>query len=407
MNEIKAAIIGGGAAGFFGAISLAESVKECEITIFEKSDSVLSKVKISGGGRCNVTNSCFDIKQLVKNYPRGEKELISVFHKFNIADTAKWFESKGIKLKTETDQRVFPVSDNSQTIIDCLMKQVEEQNIEIKLNCAVASIKKNNDEFEIVFANEEKYLCNKILVATGGSPKQESYKWLEDIGHKIIKPVPSLFSFTLKPHLLQGLEGVSVENAELKIFNHKFTGPVLITHMGLSGPAIIKLSSFAARDLSECDYKADLKINWIPRHNTESIFESLKKIRSHDKDKTVSSSGYFSLPYRLWCRLIELAKIFEDKRWQEISNDKLRILSEVIVNGTYKITGKSPFKEEFVTCGGVSLKDVDFKTMESKKCKGVYFAGEVLDIDGLTGGFNFQSAWSTGYIAGKAIVKNI
>jgi predicted Rossmann fold flavoprotein len=396
-------IIGGGAAGFFSAIEIASSNPSYNVTILEKSDKILSKVKISGGGRCNVTNACFEVEELIKNYPRGSKELKSVFRKFNPSDTIIWFESKGVKLKTENDNRVFPVSNNSETVVNCFLHQVKEYNIEIIKNYSVNKINKTSEGFIINPDSKYSITFNKLIIATGGNSKPEFYSMFEKLGHTIIPPVPSLFTFNIDKHPLKGLEGISLDKVKVKLKGTKFVreDAILITHRGFSGPVILKLSAFGARLINDMNYNFKIEINWIPE--IADINKELLKIKTNLPNQKISSHTYFNLPLRLWKRLVELAGINEDLKWTETSKEKLQRLAKVLIESTFQIKGKNTFKDEFVTAGGVSLKEIDFKTMESKICKGLYFAGEVLDIDGITGGFNFQSAWSTAFLAAKEI----
>lgn len=402
-DNLKIGIIGGGAAGFFAAVEIAASKHGISVAILEKSDKLLSKVKISGGGRCNVTNACFDINELVKNYPRGNKELKSVFHRFNPACTIDWFESKGVKLKTEKDNRIFPGSNSSGSIIDCFLMQAKKYNIEIIKNYPVKEIKKTETGFLINPFSKFAVEFGKIIFAPGGSPNPGFYKPVVDLGHTIIHPVSSLFTFNMDNHLLKGLEGISVENTEVNLKDSKIkvNGPILITHQGFSGPAVLKLSAFGARLMNEKKYNFTININWLPQ--IENIQNELQEIKSKNKNRIISAHSHFGLPFRLWQRFTALAKINQELKWTEASNEKLNALASVLTNGAFCVTGKNTFREEFVTAGGVCLKEINFKTMESKICKDLYFAGEVLDIDGVTGGFNFQSAWSTAFIAAKAI----
>lgn len=405
MNRLKIGIIGGGAAGFFGAITCAENNSGCEITILEKSNNPLSKVRISGGGRCNVTNATFDIPELIKNYPRGQKELRSVFYSFDCADTIEWFESRNAKLKIEQDGRVFPETNLSDTIVQCLLDEANKLGINIKYGFGVDSVIKYENGFIINPQSKESKYFDKILVAFGGHSSANYYNWISNLGHTIVTPVPSLFTFNLEEPVFKGLEGISVSDVIAGVEDSKLNqrGAILITHWGFSGPAILKLSSFGAVWLNKIDYKFNLHINWISGSNIEKLKNILIKIKEKQSNKTISVNPHFNLPARLWTKLTELSGIPDELRWNDISKVQINKLSEILCDSVYKVDSKSTFKEEFVTCGGVSLKEVNFKTMESKICKGLYFAGEVLDIDGITGGFNFQSAWSTGYIAGKSI----
>ncbi|MFA5403922.1 MAG: NAD(P)/FAD-dependent oxidoreductase [Ignavibacteria bacterium] len=397
--------MGGGAAGFFSAIEIASSIPSYHVTILEKSDKLLSKIKVSGGGRCNLTNACFDVEELIKYYPRGSKELKSVFHKFNPADTINWFESKGIKLKTENDNRVFPLSNSSETITNFFLQEAKNRNIEIIKDYSVEKIKKTEDGFIVNPESKFAITFDKLIVATGGNSKPEFYSMFGKLGHTIVSPVPSLFTFNVDKHPLKGFEGISLESVKIKIKDSKLSqkGAILITHWGFSGPAVLKLSAFTAREINKTNYDFEIEINWIPE--TINIKKSLLEIKTKYPNQKISSHTYFNLPIRLWKRLIELSGINEDLKWTETSSKKLNILVKVLTESVFRIKGKTTFKEEFVTAGGIYLKEVDFKTMESRICNGLYFAGEVLDIDGITGGFNFQSAWSTAFLVAKAIIK--
>jgi len=405
---VKVGIIGGGAAGFFGALALAENAPHVNVTILEKSQNVLSKVKISGGGRCNVTNACFDINEAVKNYPRGNKELKSVFYKFGFDDTVKWFKDREIELKIEPDGRMFPVTDKSETIIQCFLKETQKLRIDIVTGYNVRSVSVQESAFVLNSGEENSLSFDKLLITTGGSGKPESYEWLMNSGHVIVEPVPSLFTFNIPESPLKGLEGISSENVEVSALGTKLKqkGPVIITHWGLSGPAILKLSAFGARELYDMDYNFVLILNWLAGFSIDKIKEIFAKVKINDSKQRVSVRPYFNLPSRLWNRLSLIAGIKEETLWANIRREEINKFLEVLTASRIEIRGKSIFKEEFVTAGGVSLKDIDFRTMQSKKCTGMYFAGEVLDIDGITGGFNFQSAWSTAHVAGSSIANN-
>jgi predicted Rossmann fold flavoprotein len=401
---MKVIIIGGGAAGFFGAITLARHNADAEIIIIEKTQKLLSKVKVSGGGRCNVTNSEQHISQLLKNYPRGNKELRSVFNQFSTKDTFEFFEDLGVKLKVEKDGRVFPTTDSSQTIIDCLLKEARKLKIKILTGVAVKSIQKIKEGFELELQNQDNIFCDRLLVATGGTPKIDSYEWLQKLNQDIVTPVPSLFTFNTPENKLIGLQGLAVNNAIVKIQGHKQTqeGPVLITHWGLSGPGVLKLSAWFARQLNEANYQFHVVVNWLPEYSEETLRQKLSLVKIEESGKKVINSAYiFTIPKRLWERFVELADIGSEVRWADISKKQLNVLIQELVNATYYVNGKTTFKEEFVTAGGVNMAHIDLGTMESKIVSRLYFAGEVLDIDGITGGFNFQAAWSTGFVAGK------
>jgi len=397
------AIIGGGAAGFFAALNCAEKYPQHSVSIFEKSNKILAKVRVSGGGRCNVTHSCFDNVRLTEFYPRGKKELLNAFSRFSTGDTVNWFESRGVKLKTEPDGRMFPVTDNSETIIHCLMNEAAKYNVKIKMQYALQRVLIEEDgKFELYFQNEENAIFEKVIITSGGSPNIESYNWLKELGHSIITPVPSLFTFNIPGSPLKGLEGISSPSVSVKLegSKHESTGPVLITHWGLSGPAVLRLSAFAARWLFEKEYSTTCFLNWFPEMNEEEVREEIFSLKENHPNKKVHLLSFHGISSRLWQRMCFLAEIDADDKCADVNKTKLNKLIQNCCRMKLQIKGKTTFKEEFVTCGGVSLKDVNMQTMESKVVKGMYFAGEVLDIDGVTGGFNFQSAWTTGYLSG-------
>lgn len=398
------AVIGGGAAGFFAALSVKKHHPQYRVSLFEKTDKVLAKVKISGGGRCNVTNSTKDINSLIKAYPRGGKKLKNIFYRFTTQDTYEWFENRGVALKTEADGRVFPVSNNSQSIIDCLLSEAEKLGISIHYQTAVAHLEKNRDQWLLYFKHTESPIAfEAVIVASGGSPKEQGFKWLKDLGHEIKTPVPSLFTFNLPKEPITELTGLVVEHAVVKIKGQgiESTGPLLITHWGFSGPAVLVASSHGARRLAETNYHFEIEVNWLNERNTQDLFQQLQKIILQHPLKTIVNQKGFPLPQRLWQFLLEKSNLTIEKRWNELGYKNARRLIELLTHDTYKVSGKTTFKEEFVTCGGVSLESIHLKTLESKEAQGLYFAGEVLDIDGVTGGYNFQAAWSTGYIAGQ------
>ncbi len=403
---MKIAIIGGGAAGFFAAISAKTHHAAAQVILFEKSNKLLAKVRISGGGRCNVTTGCTAAKQLMEAYPRGGRALKKAFKVFHPKDTMAWFESRGAALKTEADGRVFPVSDNSQTIIDCLMKATQKLGIQIEISKGIKAIyPTTGDRLRLEFSdkNTEPQTFDKVIVATGGSPKRRGLEWLEELGHRIVEPVPSLFTFNMPSESVTKLMGVVAEHALVSIQGTKLKaeGPVLVTHWGMSGPAILKLSSLGARILSEHNYEFKAQINWVNTPNQDDIITILKDIAEEHPQKMLSSVKPFSIPQRLWLYLLERSEIPSDKRWNELGKKARNKLTTTLANDVYHVKGKTTFKEEFVTCGGVSLDSIDMKTMQSRTCPNLYFAGEVMDIDGITGGFNFQAAWTTGFIAGK------
>ncbi|MGQ0828942.1 MAG: NAD(P)/FAD-dependent oxidoreductase [Bacteroidota bacterium] len=405
MNSKYIIVVGGGAAGFFAAINAAQLHKNCTVTILEKNSKLLSKVRVSGGGRCNITHACFDNGALVKNYPRGEKELRNAFGRFTTTDTINWFEQRGVKLKTEADGRMFPVTDQSQTIIDCLMHEAERAGVKIKMNVDILEIQKTEDQFLLKSNIGITFTCDKLIIATGGNPKEAAYDWLKKLGHTIIKPVPSLFTFNIPNNPITQLMGVSVPHAKVRITNAKIEteGPLLITHWGLSGPAILKVSAWGARQLNELDYNFTAIINWLPKYTEEKLRIEFIEQRNENPTKLMLNNCPVELPKRLWEFLLKKADIPDTTRWADLPKKNANVLINTIINDEYNVAGKTTFKEEFVTCGGISLKEINFTTMQSKIMAGLYFAGEILDIDGITGGFNFQNAWSTGWVAAQNI----
>lgn len=394
---MRIAIIGGGAAGFFAAITCAESSPDARVIIFERGKSVLEKVRISGGGRCNVTHACFDARELAKNYPRGSRELLGPFTKFGPADTVEWFERRGVRLKTESDGRMFPATDSSQTIVDCLVQAAARAGVQVRTSARVEQISpEENGQWKV-----DGVLFDKVVVATGSSAAM--WENLRQLGHTIIDPVPSLFTFNTKDTRLRELAGVSVPNASLHIAGLKFTatGPLLITHWGLSGPAILRISAWGARELHQANYKFELSINFTGK-STEETIAVLNGIKTELSKKTVAAQAGAGMPLRLWQRLVEAAEIDPQRRWADMSKTETQALAAQLSQARFQITGKSTFKEEFVTAGGVSLKELNFNNFESKIYPHLYLAGEVLDIDAITGGFNFQAAWTGGWLAGQA-----
>ena len=396
-------VIGGGAAGFFGAITAAEAgVKK--ILILEKGPEVLTKVRISGGGRCNVTHDCYDPRELVQSYPRGMKNLMGPFHRFQPADTITWFEEHGVELKAESDGRMFPVTDSSETIINCLVDTARTHGVLWRTRCGAADVKVVDDGFEIYSTLGQRYQTKKLLIATGGIRSGDASKPVEDLGHSLSEAVPSLFTFKIGDIRLHDLQGVSVPHARIKIGSLESEGPLLITHWGLSGPAILKVSAWGARELANRDYRFKVEVNWTGHETAESVSVVFEKNRKeHGTWKVMKRSLIEGVTKRLWHRMCETSKITDDTTWATITKDQSSALTSELVKATYQVDGKSLNKDEFVTCGGVSLDDIQLRTMESKQVPGLYFAGEVLDIDGITGGFNFQSAWTTGHLAGTAI----
>ncbi|MCI0751882.1 MAG: NAD(P)/FAD-dependent oxidoreductase [Flammeovirgaceae bacterium] len=402
-------VIGGGAAGFFGAIQCAELNRGMKILILEKTTKLLTKVKVSGGGRCNVTHHCFDPVKLSRHYPRGEKFLKEKFKQYQAEDVVKWFNQKGVKLKTEQDGRMFPVTDDSMTIITCFLTEAEKRNIRFETSKEVVSISKDEKGFVTSCSDGETYLSKKILVAIGGHPQSSAYDFLRQAGHTTTKLIPSLFTFNDPSKSFIDLMGVSVPNAEVRIATTKFSerGPVLITHWGLSGPAVIKLSAWAAEYLFQKNYTFKVLINWTGTETEESIKQKLIVYKSNHGKQTIQLNPLYELPSRLWVRLCERSLIDAQRLWQDISQKSFNKLIENLIRCEFSIRGKTTFKEEFVTCGGVDLGEIENATLESKKLPGLYFAGEVLSIDGETGGFNFQAAWTTAYLAARSIANRL
>ncbi|MBA4055788.1 MAG: aminoacetone oxidase family FAD-binding enzyme [Marivirga sp.] len=398
-------VIGGGAAGFFGAIQAAESKAGLKVLILEKTSKLLSKVRISGGGRCNVTHNCINPFELTHHYPRGEKALKTVFKIYHVEHVVQWFASKGVKLKAESDGRMFPVTDSSESVINCFLQQAKRLNINIQLGVGTLDIKKEEGCFTVVTELAEHFQGTKLLIATGGNVNIRFYDWIKTLGHTIKEPIPSLFTFNDSENNFKDLMGISVPDAEVKIAGTKFSqkGPLLITHWGLSGPAIIKLSAWAAQHLHDVNYHFDILVSWVGAVK-EGEFRSYMNEHKKSKGKQkIVTNPMFSLSQRLWQRLCELSEIEESKIWNEISLKSLNKLTEHLIRCPFHMKGKTTFKEEFVTCGGVDLKEINLDTMESKVVKNLYFAGEVLNIDGETGGFNFQAAWSTAFLAARSI----
>jgi predicted Rossmann fold flavoprotein len=403
------AIAGGGAAGFFSAITCADSIPDCDVVLLEKSPELLAKVMISGGGRCNVTHACFDPKKLVEHYPRGYRELIGPFHRWQPRDTVKWFEDRGVKLKAEPDGRMFPVTDQSTTITDCLMREARQSGVKIVTGKGLVSVTRQGRGFVLGLSNDEHLACNRLLIATGGNQNSGMFRVVEELGHTIKPLRPSLFSFDCDDPRLKDLAGISVADIQVAVpgttLNQR--GPLLITHWGLSGPAILKLSAWGAPQFAEMQYQFTAKVRWVPDVNENEMREHIQLCRTEHARKAVSSWNMWRIPQRLWLSLITHLNINPDSVWNQFPRAAVEPLIQALLGSEFRITGKSMNKDEFVTCGGVSLDEVNFKTMESRKCPGLYFAGEILDIDGVTGGFNFQSAWTTGWIAGKSIGQEI
>ena len=409
-KQVDLVVIGGGAAGFFCAVNAARLQPGIEVIIIEKSTKLLSKVKVSGGGRCNVTHACYNNRELIRNYPRGGKELLQAFSRFAPQDTIDWFAERGIELKTEVDGRMFPTTDDSQTIIDCLLHEAETHGVQIATSAGVHGINKEDAGWKITFDGSFPALyAQNILIATGGSRSMDGYRWLEHVGHSIVPPVPSLFTFNIPTNPITELMGVSILPATVKVQGTSIQteGPVLITHWGLSGPAILKASALGARFMAEKNYVFTAQINWLAGYHEDAVFEDLCWYKMQHPAQKVSNTSHLHVPRRLWEFLVAKAGFNAEQKWGDSPHKLIRKLAIALTNDVYNVSGKTTFKEEFVTCGGINLKEVDFKTMESKIASGLFFAGEILDVDGVTGGFNFQNAWTTGYIAAEGIVAKL
>ncbi|MBT8044089.1 MAG: NAD(P)/FAD-dependent oxidoreductase [Verrucomicrobiae bacterium] len=401
-------VVGGGAAGFFAAITCAESQPGPRLLILEKSAQVLGKVKISGGGRCNVTHSCFDPRELAQCYPRGHQSLIGPFHRWGAADTVDWFQSRGVQLKTEADGRMFPITDDSQTIIDCLTSAADDAGMTVRTSTGVQSILPPNDTSPVFTTTTDsgaKLLANSLLLATGGTRLTAGARLAESLGHTLIPNVPSLFAFNIDDPRIADLPGVSVPDAEVSVEGMKLKadGPLLITHHGLSGPGVLKLSAWGARELHDCDYQFSIRVNWLPKENVATVLQETRQ--SWGKRQVRSRAPFEQFPKRLWQKLCMAAGVDDNSTWSQFTKSNMQTLLAELTECTLPVSGKSLNKDEFVTCGGVKLNDIDLKTMESKITPRLYFAGEILDIDGVTGGFNFQNAWTSGHVAGSAIAE--
>jgi predicted Rossmann fold flavoprotein len=400
----KIAIVGGGAAGFFAAIACARANPANEVSIYERGSEFLTKVRISGGGRCNVTHACFDARAMSERYPRGERALISPLHRFSPAETIAWFEERGVRLKTEPDGRIFPVTDSSQTIIDCLLNEARGAGVRLFPRRGVDAVRRD-DQFELSLSGAKTIECDRLLLATGGTRSRSGELLAQSLGHTLVPAVPSLFSFHVMDSWLRALPGVSVQNVEASVAGSRLheRGALLITHQGVSGPVILRLSAWGARILHDMDYKFRLQLNWLPDFTNMKIREHLRSMRETNPNRRVINSPIARLPSSLWEHLVTVAGITRETRWTTLAREDANRLASLLAKTELEIHGKSMNKDEFVTCGGVKLNEVNFKTMESRIVPGLYFAGELLDIDGITGGFNFQAAWATGWIAGNAM----
>ncbi|MEI7960350.1 MAG: NAD(P)/FAD-dependent oxidoreductase [Chitinophagaceae bacterium] len=405
MASKKVVIIGGGAAGFFCAIQIAEQHPDWDIRILEKSSKILSKVKVSGGGRCNVTHACPDVEKLLQKYPRGQRFLKKSFYQFATQQTIEWFAKNGVKLHTEKDGRMFPMTNDSETIIQCLMQKVNQYKIQVCMNHDVTGVKKSNTIFEITLGNGQTMQADAVCMATGGMLKSNTFPWLLQMGHSIIDPVPSLFTFNVVEKNITTLMGVAVENATIQWKGTKWMerGPLLITHWGISGPAAIKLSAWCAREMAEANYEGAILINWTPEYNEQTLKMEWLNFRQDYCKREMGSKNPFDLPQRLWHYFLQASQIDLKTKWADLKNTAQQQLIQHLTRTTLNIKGKTTFKEEFVTCGGVDLNDIDSLTMESKMVAQLHFAGEMMDVDGITGGFNFQHAWTSGWLAAQHI----
>ena len=400
---MKIGVIGGGAAGFFSAIRAAECSPVAEVELLEKSNKVLGKVKVSGGGRCNVTHHAAYASDLLPHYPRGKNFLKKVFGKFKATDTVAWFEERGVTLKVEEDGRMFPITDDSQTVVDCLEQEARKFGVKVRLGAGVVGLSVQDDgSFRVALQKGTEKVFDRLVVCTGGYPKEDSYHWLMETGHTLVPPVPSLFTFNIPKSPLKGLEGVAVSRAEVRVEGTKlqYDGPLLVTHWGISGPAVLKTSAWGARILAEANYAATVQVRWTPGLSEEEVRSHMEAYGQEHPKRLVGKYPMFDLPKRLWQRLVVVAGVGDETPWGEVGKKGRNKLVEWLWRAPLAVVGKTTFKEEFVTAGGIALEEVNPQTLESRKVPGLFFAGEVLDIDGVTGGYNFQSAWSTGWVAG-------
>ena len=405
-KRLHIAVVGGGAAGFFAAIAAKQTNPEARVTIFERGQKVLAKVLITGGGRCNLTNSFAQITDLKQAYPRGDKMMKRLFNVFSHKDTWQWFEQRGVKLVKQDDECVFPISQSAQSVVDALTHEAHKLGVEVRTGYAVEAVKQmENGDLQLLFKVQKPVTVQRAAITTGGSPQANALQYLANLGHNIVQPVPSLFTFNIADATFKALMGTVVEGVTVSLVGtkHKATGPLLVTHWGASGPAILKLSSYGARYVHDCDYQFPIAVNWIGLTNSALVAEHLQGIVDSNPRKFLTSVHPFGLPTRMWQYILEKTALGADKRWDELGKKGLNKLVEALTNDQYKVTGKGAFRDEFVTCGGVSLSDINLNTMESKVCKNLYFAGEVLDVDAITGGFNLQAAWTTGFVAGKSM----
>ncbi|HSB93174.1 MAG TPA: NAD(P)/FAD-dependent oxidoreductase [Flavitalea sp.] len=402
---MRLVVIGGGAAGFFCAVNAARLHPSLSVMIVERTSKLLSKVRISGGGRCNLTHACFEINEMSKRYPRGEQFVRKAFHRFFTTDTIEWFNSRSVPTKAEEDGRMFPTSDSSETIIACLLKEANRHKVEIRLNRDVKEINRTESSWTLKFADDEFEEADFVCIATGGQPKSSMFNWIRNLGHSIEAPVPSLFTFNIPGHDITSLMGVAVQDGMVKIAGSKLSqhGPILITHWGLSGPAVLKLSAWGARELAEKQYDFAIQVNWLPQYNEQTFRSALLEHKDATPLQLVVNRNPFGLPHRLWQYLVVYSEIPETMRWADLALVKLNKLVRHTTSFEMSVKGKTTYKEEFVTAGGVVLQEVNVQTMESKKHPNLFFAGEILNVDGITGGYNFQHAWTSGFIAAEEI----
>ncbi len=405
MNNKKLVVIGGGAAGFFCAVNAARMYPNLQVTILEKTGKLLSKVKVSGGGRCNVTHACFSMADMIKKYPRGEKFLKKAFHHFFTTDTIAWFKERGVELKTEADGRMFPITNNSQTIIDCLLTEASKYNVHIEMNTDVKALAKENEQWVLTTSSDKKIGADSVCIAAGGAQKLSQSDWLIKLGHSIEEPVPSLFTFNMPGNAITKLMGLSVENAVVKIAGEKIqqSGPILITHWGMSGPAVLKTSAYAAILLAKSNYNFTAIINWLPAYNEITLKGKMQLLRFDMATTKIQNKNPFALPSRLWEYLLLQSDVKEGIRWADLPAKEQNKLIKNLCAQEFLVKGKTTFKEEFVTAGGIKTEEINVNSMESKLHAGLFFAGEVINVDGVTGGFNFQNAWTTGWIAALGI----
>ena len=403
----KLVVIGGGAAGFFCAVNAARLNPDLQVILLEKSNKLLAKVKVSGGGRCNTTHACFEIPELVQKYPRGQNFLKKTFHWFNTNDTIEWFAERGVDLKTEADGRMFPASNESQTIIDCLLKEADKYKVQVQIQISVEKISKNDSGIFLLQTPSKTIEANFVCIAAGGFPKAQQFDFITNLGHSIETPVPSLFTFNMPGNPITELMGVSVSEAQVKIAGSKITatGPLLITHWGMSGPAILKCSAWGARELANVGYAFTIRVNWIPTYAEQDVRTAWPLIRAEQGNAKMGGRNPFELPSRLWLHLLTVSGIDAGTSWATLTSGSQNKLIVALTAFECKVSGKTTFKDEFVTCGGIKLSEIDANSMQSKLVKGLYFAGEIMDIDGITGGFNFQNAWTSGWIAAKSIAE--